>query len=177
MVSAPQALLNRAPTIGGMQKRLLPLIVGVMLVAAACATPSEVTPAAAPVPVTFEELATEIAAGGRPTIVNVWASWCLPCISEAPLLATAASTRPNVDFVALNIRDNPAQAAAFITKYYAEAPMVHYEDRSGSIPVEMGGGRGVPITFFYDAGGSLVEIHRGIIDEPTLAFFLDEIQR
>jgi len=160
-----------------MQKRLLPLIVVIGLVIAACATPSGVTPAAAPVPVSFEGLATEIATSGRPTIVNVWASWCLPCISEAPLLATAASTRPNVDFIALNIRDNPAQAAAFITKYYAEAPMVHYENRSGSIPVEMGGGRGVPITFFYDAGGALVKIHRGIIDEPALAFFLDEIQR
>jgi cytochrome c biogenesis protein CcmG/thiol:disulfide interchange protein DsbE len=107
----------------------------------------------------------------------VWASWCLPCRSEAPLLATAATTRTNVDFIALNVRDNPGDAAAFIAQYYDKAPMIHYADRSGTVPIEMGGGRGVPITFFYDADAALVQIHRGIIDEPTLAFYLDEIQR
>ena len=160
-----------------MQKRILQLIVGIALVASACSAAVEATPGDAPEPITFDELTAEIAATGRPTIVNVWASWCLPCRSEAPLLATASSTGTNVDFVALNIRDNPGDAAAFIGEYYTNAQMIHYADRSGTVPIEMGGGRGVPITFFYDASGSLVQIHRGIIDEPTLAFYLDEIQR
>lgn len=160
-----------------MQKRVLPLIVGIALVAAACSAASGTTPGDAPEPITYDELTAEIAASGRPTIVNVWASWCLPCRSEAPLLATAAATRRNVDFIALNIRDNPGAAATFITEYYDKAPMIHYANRAGTIPVEMGGGRGVPITFFYDADAALIQIHRGIIDEPTLAFYLDEIQR
>jgi cytochrome c biogenesis protein CcmG/thiol:disulfide interchange protein DsbE len=160
-----------------MQKRILLLVFGIALIAAACSAASDITPGDAPEPITFDELTAEIGASGRPTIVNVWASWCLPCRSEAPLLATAAATRTKVDFIALNIRDNPRDAAAFIAQYYDNAPMIHYEDRSGTIPVEMGGGRGVPITFFYSADATLVQIHRGIIDEPTLAFFLDEIQR
>lgn len=160
-----------------MQKRILPLVLGIVLVATACSAASDVTPADAPVPITLDKLTAEIGASGRPTIINVWASWCLPCRSEAPLLATAAATRTNVDFIALNIRDNPTNAAAFIAQYYDNAPMIHYEDRPGTIPIEMGGGRIVPITFFYNADGTIVQIHRGIIDEPTLAFYLDEIQR
>jgi len=166
-----------ATTLGGIQERMLPLIVGIALVAAACSSAPNVVPADAPEPITYDELTAEIAASGRPTIVNVWASWCLPCRSEAPLLATAATTRTNVDFIALNVRDNPGDAAAFIAEYYEDAPMIHYANRSGTIPIEMGGGRGVPITFFYDQDATLVQIHRGIIDEPTLAFYLDEIQR
>lgn len=160
-----------------MQKHVLPLLLAIALLATACSAAAEVAPGDAPEPITSEELAAEIAASGRPTIVNVWASWCLPCRSEAPLLATASATRTNVDFIALNIRDNPGDAAAFIAEYYTEARMIHYADRSGTIPVDMGGGRGVPITFFYDENAALVQIHRGIIDEPTLAFYLDEIQR
>jgi hypothetical protein len=33
------------------------------------------------------------------------------------------------------------------------------------------------VTFFYDSAGSLVQVHRGILDEPNLAFYLDEIKR
>ena len=153
------------------------LLIATAVVASACSSASGVTPGDAPDPVTYDELITEISTRGEPTIVNVWASWCLPCRSEAPLLATAASTRDAVHFIALNVRDNPTDAAAFITRYYANAPMTQLADRSGQIPIAMGGGRGVPITFFFDAEGSLVRTHLGIIDEPTLAFFLDEIQR
>jgi len=160
-----------------MQKRMLPLIAGIALVVSACSAAAGVTPGDAPEPITFDDLAAEIAASGRPTIVNAWASWCLPCRSEAPLLATASTTRTNIDFIALNIRDNPGEAAAFIGEYYTEAQMIHYADRSGTVPVDMGGGRGVPITFFYDADAVLIHIHRGIIDEPSLALYLDEIQR
>ena len=160
-----------------MSRRIALLFIVTAIVASACSSASGAPPQDAPEPVTYDALMAEITTSGRPTVVNVWASWCLPCRSEAPLLATAAATRENVHFIALDVRDNPADAAAFIAQYYADTPMTQYADRSGQIPIEMGGGRFVPITFFYDAAGSLVEIHRGIIDEPTLAFYLDEIQR
>ncbi len=83
----------------------------------------------------------------------------------------------DVDFIALNVRDTPAAAASFIGEYYSTANLIHVSDRPGRIPIDMGGGRGVPITFFYDAEARLVRTHLGIIDEPTLALFLDEIQR
>ena len=160
-----------------MSRRLPLLLTAIAVVVAACSSTPIGDPADAPEPITYDPLTTEITTSGRPTVVNVWASWCLPCRSEAPLLATASAGNGGVDFILLNIRDNPGAAAAFMAEYYGNARMTHYSDRPGTIPIEMGGGRGVPITFFYDSEGELVQIHRGIIDEPTLAFFLDEIQR
>jgi len=158
-------------------RRLSLLISAIALVAAACAASPTGPPGEVPTPITAEELAALIVESGRPTVVNVWASWCLPCRSEAPLLATASTSMPGIDFIALNVRDTPAAAASFVGEYYSTARMIHVSDRSGRIPIDLGGGRGVPITFFYDANAQLVQTHIGIIDEPTLAFFLDEIQR
>jgi hypothetical protein len=64
-----------------------------------------------------------------------------------------------------------------MAKYLADADMTHVADASGRIPVDLGAGPGVPVTFFYSADGSLIATHRGIIDEPTFARYLDEIDR
>ena len=68
-------------------------------------------------------------------------------------------------------------AMADMATYLADADMEHVSDRSGDVPIDLGGTNGVPITFFYRAGGELAEIHLGIIDEPTMARLLDEIDR
>lgn len=129
-----------------------------------------------PPPITADEL-TALTTSGGPSVVNVWASWCLPCRSEAPLLAEGAARHPDVAFIGLNVQDTPSGAQSFLAEYFSDAEIVHYSDESGSIPNELGAGRGVPVTVFYDADGTIVAIHRGIIDEPTLARYLDEIDR
>ena len=75
------------------------------------------------------------------------------------------------------MRDSPTDASRFIAEFLSDADMVHLEDRPGNIPVTLGATRGVPISFFYRADGELAGLHLGIIDEPTLARFLDEIDR
>ena len=160
-----------------MHKRLLLLTFAFALVATACGSSSVAAPANAPTPVTYDALISEITTSGRPTFVNSWAAWCPPCRSEAPLLATAATTNEDVEFIMLNTNDNPTDAAQFIGEAFSGVPMTHYADDSGAVTFELGGGRGLPVTFFYDASGEVVQIHRGILDEPTLAFYLDEIKR
>lgn len=160
-----------------MPTRLLLLSAVIAILAAACTGASGAEPANAPEPVTYDALITEVATSGSPTIVNSWAAWCPPCRSEAPLLATAARTNEDVSFIMLNTKDNPTDAADFIGQTFSDAPMVQYADPTGAVTFELGGGRGLPVTFFYDSTGEIVEIHRGILDEPTLAFYLDEIQR
>ncbi|NHZ70748.1 MAG: redoxin domain-containing protein [Proteobacteria bacterium] len=157
--------------------RLITLIASLSLVLAACSSSPAGPLPDPPTPTTFEELNAAITTDGVPSAVNVWASWCLPCRSEAPLLAQATRSYPNVRFIALNVRDSERNAQEFMAEFYSTADMVHLSDRSGRIPIDMGATSGVPITFFYSSSGELVNMHLGIIDEPTLARFLDEIDR
>lgn len=158
-------------------RRWVILVAVFALVVAACSSAPVGPLPDAPAPTSFDELNTAITTGGQATVVNVWASWCLPCRSEAPLLAQATQVFPDVEFIALNVRDTERNARKFMAEFYTEAEMTHLSDRPGRIPIEMGATSGVPITFFYSAEGELVNIHLGIIDEPTLARFLDEIDR
>ncbi|MEN8234759.1 MAG: hypothetical protein ABFR89_07525, partial [Actinomycetota bacterium] len=66
-------------------------------------------------------------------------------------------------------------ASAFIAEFFPDAPIEHYADPSGSIPIDLGGSRGVPLTFFFRSGGDLSHLHYGVIDERTLVLQVDEL--
>jgi cytochrome c biogenesis protein CcmG, thiol:disulfide interchange protein DsbE len=146
------------------------------LVAGCGASPSSGPVPDPPQPTNTEEVLALLSSGPA-TVLNVWASWCLPCRSEAPLIAAASTGAPGVRFIALNVRDDQSDAQRFMAQYLGEAELVFLSDRSGTVPVALGGTRGVPITFFFARGGDLVHTHLGAIDEPTMAQYLDEISR
>ena len=156
--------------------RIVLTIVLIALASTACSSSEPVEGIDPPTPVTIQEVQDLLVGSQEPIVLNVWASWCTPCRSEAPLIGRAASQFDDeVTFVGLDVRDTPAGATAFIAEFFPDAPILHLADSSGQIPSELGGSRGVPLTFFYRVGGELSYLHFGVIDERTLALQIDEL--
>lgn len=109
----------------------------------------------------------------RPVVVNVWASWCLPCRSEAPILDAAfAEFGDRIEFIGVDVQDNQTDAKQFLDQFGLEFD--HFFDRNREVP-NLYGGIGTPITFFFAPNGELVTTHNGVVDERTLALNIDEL--
>jgi thiol-disulfide isomerase/thioredoxin len=110
----------------------------------------------------------------RPAVVNVWASWCLPCRSEAPLLDRAFEVHGDrIEFIGVDVADDQTSAKSFLAEF-GLYEFDHFFDPDRAIP-NFYGGFGTPLTFFFGPGGELVSTHNGVIDERALALGIDEI--
>ncbi|MDP9241780.1 MAG: TlpA family protein disulfide reductase [Actinomycetota bacterium] len=92
---------------------------------------------------------------GTPVVVNIWASWCVPCATEAPLLATAARTYGDrVQFIGVDISDTRDSARSKMKEWGLTYPSLY--DGTADVRIQLGFG-GQPDTVFYDASGKVVE--------------------
>ena len=123
--------------------------------------------------ITSDEFEVHLAGLDTPAVVNVWASWCLPCRSEAPLLNQASERYgEEIESIGVNVTDNQSDAKAFLAEF--GLPFDHFFDRDRQVP-NFYGGIGIPITFFFAPNGELVKAHNGILDDRTLALNIDEL--
>ncbi len=104
---------------------------------------------------------------GSPTVVNVWASWCLPCRAEHAVLQSGAEAYQGVDFVGVVYQDSASRAQSFLDTYGGGYPNVMDPDARAAIDL---GVFGVPETFFVDAAGTIVAKVQG----PITASILEE---
>lgn len=104
---------------------------------------------------------------GRPTVVNVWASWCYPCREELPLLQ-AAHRRwgRSIRMLGVDSRDETSSATAFLVATGVTFPQA--VDTSGQLPTRLGS-PGLPITIGIDAAGAVVYKHAGQLAAGDLA--------
>ena len=89
---------------------------------------------------------------GKVTLVNVWASWCVPCHDEAPLLMQLAQ-RPRIRVAGINYKDQPENARRFLGRY-GNPFAASGADPSGRAAIEWGV-YGVPETFVVGRDGKI----------------------
>ena len=116
-----------------------------------------------------------VGARGLPVVVNVWASWCPPCRSEAPLLQRAANDyEGEVVFIGVASRDRRGAAEGFMDRYELTYP--NLLDTSGDIRGALGM-RAFPTTYVFDRDGRIIAADVGGVSEQTLAAQLEDALR
>lgn len=103
------------------------------------------------------ELASQIQ--GK-AMVNLFASWCTPCIVEAPALEQIQ--KRGVRIIGLAQKDEPAATARFLTRY-GDPYAVVLDDRTQKATIEFGV-TGIPETFVIDSKGMIVGKHTGPLE-------------
>lgn len=104
-------------------------------------------------------------AAGHVTILNAWASWCVPCRAEAPALAALAERRDVVVY-GLVYKDTPEKARGFLDEMGNPYQRIDL-DRDGRAGIEWGL-TGVPETFVIDGRGIVREHFSGPLLDSTL---------
>jgi cytochrome c biogenesis protein CcmG, thiol:disulfide interchange protein DsbE len=89
---------------------------------------------------------------GAVSVLNVWASWCVPCRDEAPLLLTLASDQ-RVRILGINYKDSPENARRFLARY-GNPYVANGADLNGRASIEWGV-YGVPETFVVGRDGRI----------------------
>jgi cytochrome c biogenesis protein CcmG/thiol:disulfide interchange protein DsbE len=89
---------------------------------------------------------------GQISVVNVWASWCVPCHDEAPLLVKLAQDK-RIRLIGINYKDSPDNARRFLGRYGNPFAAVG-TDANGRASIEWGV-YGVPETFVIGRDGTI----------------------
>jgi len=147
-----------------------------VLLAAGCdGRPSRPAGTAAPPdtlePVTAQQVLDRVhAPGARATLVNVWATWCVPCREEFPAIVALAERRRadglRVLFVSADFDDQAEQARAFLASHDAPQPWLLKSgpDMAFINGLEPRWSGALPLTVVYDSNGTPVEYWEGAAD-------------
>ena len=103
---------------------------------------------------------------GKPTVVNLWATWCPPCVREMPVLHQAQIDRSGVNFVFLNQGESADKVAAWLQarKLPLRNVLMDGDKRAGAA-FKQGA---LPTTLFFNAEGRLVSMRIGELSAATL---------
>ncbi len=115
--------------------------------------------------------------GGRPLMVNFWATWCAPCRREIPLLnklrAERQAQKAEIVGVAVDFRDDVLQ---FVKKVPINYPLLIGEEDGLAAAEAFGMGMAFPFSVFADSKGRLLTIKVGELHEDEANFAFDRLR-
>ena len=107
------------------------------------------------------------ASDGRPTVINLWATWCAPCRREMPALAQAERAHPEVRFLLINQGEGEAKVRDFLKR---EGLSFHHMLLDPAMATQRHYRTvGIPVTLFLHADGRLAKAHTGEIAPERIA--------
>ena len=112
-------------------------------------------------------------ATGRPHIVNVFASWCVPCIDEVKVLQQLKSRGVPID--GIDIRDRPDDLAAFLARNGDPYERIG-SDPESQLQIALGSS-GVPESFIVDGRGTIRYQHVGAIEANDVPMILAKLEQ
>ena len=103
---------------------------------------------------------------GKPTVINLWATWCPPCQREMPVLQQAQAANPDLNIVFVNQGEQAPAIAAFLARkgLALSNVLIDPQHQTGRAL----GHRALPTTLFFDAQGRLADTRIGELSQATL---------
>jgi len=117
-------------------------------------------------------LASRDLADGKPRLLNIFASWCVPCAAESSQLLALKQAGVPIDGIA--IRDARADVDGFLTRYGNPYDRIGLDARS-TVQLSLGSS-GVPETFIIDGKGRITHQHIGDIRADDLPDILQRVK-
>ena len=106
------------------------------------------------------------ASDGTPRVVNLWATWCVPCRRELPAFdEVAAAAGDEVEVLGVNVGDGPDAASELVDELGLTFPQLLDRDSEVTAALEV---TNMPSTAFVDGDGEVVEVHAGALDAEEL---------
>lgn len=117
-------------------------------------------------------LASAQLATGKPRLLNIFASWCVPCAAEAPQLLALKQAGVEIDAIA--IRDARPDVDRFLQRYGNPYSRIGLDARS-SVQIAIGSS-GVPESFIIDGRGRITYQHVGDIRADDIPMILERLE-
>ena len=109
--------------------------------------------------------------GGKPMLINFWATWCGPCLREIPMLKQLQAARPDIQIVGIAI-DKPEPVEKFAGEHALSYPILVGQSQAWEAAAALGVDVfALPFTVFTGADGALLGVHTGELHAEHLADF------
>ena len=119
---------------------------------------------------TVFSMSEHFATDGRPLVMNLWASWCIPCREEMPDFDAVARANPDVAFVGFAVDDQTVAAREFAAEINVSYPLGIDSERAIAAVYPY---IGLPTTYIIDADGIVTRQIQGQVSQAQLQAYLE----